>query len=551
MDRDPVTSIPEGVGEDALRDLAHPSAYPDDPSAASGVTTTQTHISHVFLTRERVYKIRKPVDLGFLCFATRSDRNIDCLNEIHLNRRIAPDVYLGIAPIRRDHGGRWHIGTIREDLEFDPQGEVFEHCVVMRHLPADRNAKSLLEAGKLEREHLQGLAKTIARFHAAHGLGRPAPWTVEQWLERTLAPVRDTLELARAAAPIAIDPGLLDRCEASMLGQLDDRRGRFEARRRDGRAVDGHGDLHLDHIWYEHGPADPIAIDCIEFNQELRRIDVAAELAFTAMDLAYRTRVDLAEALLNAYALETDDYSLYDVIDFHIAHRALVRASVAGVASGEEEISVEQRRAAAESAASHLRFAAERQDPHGPGSIIVICGIVGTGKSTLAQVVAERLPGVVIASDRVRKHMAGLEVGTHVAAAAGTGIYSATAKREVYRGLLERARPIVESGRVAILDATHSRREEREAAMRWADDRGLKSFLLEARCDPDETRRRLQLRELDPERISDAGVDLHAQSTRNFEATDEWPSDRRQVVHTDRAGWQRTLDELLKRIRGA
>ncbi|MBW2287483.1 MAG: AAA family ATPase [Deltaproteobacteria bacterium] len=544
-------STQEGLGEEALRSLALPSAYPDDPSATSGIEALQTHISHVFLTRERVYKIRKPVDLGFLCFATRSHRNADCLNEVRLNRRIAPDVYLGVAAIRRDSAGKWRIGTFRENLEYDLNGEALEHCVVMRRLPANGNAKSLLETGTLQPEHLRGLAKTIARFHAAHGLGRPAPWTVEMWVERTLAPVRDTFELARGATPDAIDQALLGRCEASMMALFSNRRDRFEARRDEGRAVDGHGDLHLDHIWYEHGPGDPIAIDCIEFNDTLRQIDVAAELAFTAMDLGYRARVDLAETLLNAYALETDDYTLYDVIDFHIAHRALVRGSVAGVASGEEELGIEQRRSAALSAAAHLRFAAEGLSSDRRGSIIVVCGIVGTGKSTLANAAAEHLPGVVVASDRVRKRLAGLDPGTRATAAAGDGIYDDASTRRVYRALLERARPIVESGRCAILDATYSRREQREAVMRWANERGLDAFLLEARCEASETRRRLFEREQDPERISDAGVDFHAESTRRFEPTDEWPAERRALIRTDLPNWQATLRNLLERIYGS
>jgi aminoglycoside phosphotransferase family enzyme/predicted kinase len=541
-------STQTGLTEEALHALSRPNAYPDDPSAASGIEAIQTHISHVFLTRERVYKIRKPVDLGFLCFATRLERNDDCLNEIRLNRRIAPDVYLGVAAIRRESAGRWHIGPVRETLECDPTGEPLEHCVVMRHLPADGNAKKLLEAGRLHREHMQGLAKAIARFHAAHGLGRPAPWTLEQWLERTLRPVRDTFELARGTTPDAIDQNLLGRCETSMMTQLDSRRARFEARCSEGRAVDGHGDLHLDHIWYEYGPEDPIAIDCIEFNEELRRIDVAAELAFTAMDLAYRARGDLAETFLHAYALETDDYALYDVIDFHIAHRALVRASVAGVVSGEEEVDIEQRSAAAESAAEHLRFAAKGLDSERRGSIIVVCGIVGTGKSTLANAAAECLPGVVVASDRVRKRLAGLDPETRATAAVGRGLYDEASTDQVYRALLERARPIVESGRVAILDATHSRRHQREVAMRWANERGLGAFLLEARCDAAETRRRLLGREQDSERISDAGVDFHAESVRRFESTDEWPSDRRAVIHTDLPNWRATLADLLNRI---
>ncbi len=180
--------------------LAQPDAYPRDASARDGVECVQTHLSHVFLSRDRVYKLRKAVDLPFVHFATRAERNADCLREVALNRRLAPDVYLGVAAVE-GAGGRWRIGAAGESLAApDAAGEVPEHCVVMRRLPEGRDALSLLEAGQLGGHHVDAVARRLAAFHAEVGLGAPAPWAPGEWRERVEAPVANNF---RAMAPLA------------------------------------------------------------------------------------------------------------------------------------------------------------------------------------------------------------------------------------------------------------------------------------------------------------------------------------------------------------
>ena len=166
----------QGLGAAALAALGSPDAYPGDPGAARGVAHVQTHISHVFLTRDRVYKFRKDVDLGFLRFATRAERNADCLREVALNRRLAPDVYLGVAPLV-EAGGRFAIGPVGEALARGGAGGAPEHCVVMRRLRDGRDALSLLERGALEAAELEHAAELVAAFHRANGLGTPAPFS--------------------------------------------------------------------------------------------------------------------------------------------------------------------------------------------------------------------------------------------------------------------------------------------------------------------------------------------------------------------------------------
>jgi aminoglycoside phosphotransferase family enzyme/predicted kinase len=530
-----IEQLPEG----AVDALSRAGAFPGDESAREGVEAAQTHISHLFFTRDRVYKLRKPVVLPFLSFGSRAERNSDCLRELLLNRRLAPDVYLGIAPLVAAGPAGWQLGELSDELSSSPASE---HCVVMRRLPEGRDALSLLEARQLTPGHVEAVAEQLARFHADHGLGVPAPWDPEAWLERVRAPVAQTLELLRSSQVAGFEAGDLDRCERRLDALFEARRARFEGRRRAGRVVDGHGDLHLDHVWFEPGRREPIVIDCVEFDAELRRIDVAAELAFFAMDLRYRLRSDLAEHFLARYAVRTDDFELYGVVDYHILHRALVRAAVAAVAAGQDEVDAGQRQRAAESATRHLQLVDDFLSDLPSAGLVLVCGGVGTGKSTAADVAAEALSGVVVSSDRTRKRMAGIEPETRAGARPEAGIYTPARTREVYRALLERAEPVVESGRVVILDATFSREEWRELARRWAEVHEVPILLLEVRCSEALVLKRLAEREREAGHVSDAGPDLFAWSQANFEPPTRWDPAIRRVVQTDRDDWQ----DLLK-----
>jgi hypothetical protein len=527
----PPASGPAGI--DFAR-LARPEAWPGDPSAAGGVSWVQTHLSHVFLTRERVYKFRKAVDLGFVCFLDREERNADCLREVRLNRRLAPDVYLGVAPLRAGPGGP-SVGEPAEAL-----AGAAEHCVVMRRLPEGRDALSLLERGRLEAGQVERVAERIARFHAEHGLGTPAPFSPEEWLERVSAPVRANFESmagAPAAAPgeaVATLRGLSERFLAERAPAL-------EARRRAGRAVDGHGDLHLQHVWFAGDALDPRVIDCLEFDERLRHVDAASDVAFLAMDLAYRGAARLGERFLRRYAREADDFDLYAVVDFFASYRAAVRAKVAAIAAGDPGIGSAQRERAAASAQRHLALGISLLEPRPRAPLVLVGGTVGRGKSTLAEALAEEVGGVVVSSDRVRKRLAGLPATERRAGDWREGLYAPAMTERVYAALLERAAPVLEAGRVAILDATWARAAHRAAARRLAAERGVPARLLAARCAPGVALERLARRAAEGRDASDAGPELLAASVRSFEPLADWPEAERAELHTDRAGWRDAL----------
>lgn len=530
----------DALSAQELADLAQPAAHPLDPSAAERLEWVQTHISHVFLSGARVYKFRKAVDLGFVCFASREQRNDDCLREVALNRRLAPDVYLGVAPLLRD-AGTVRVGRIGEAL-VRIGGEAAEHCVVMRRLPGGRDALSLLEQGRLGAPQLDRLAARIASFHESHGLGAPVPLSAAEWLRRCTEPVEENLRLIGHAAAGRLAPATLERLRERTRCFVDEHADRFERRRLGGRGVDGHGDLHLQHVWFESDASEPIVIDCLEFNEGLRRIDAAAEVAFTAMDLGYRGHPELAERFLRVYAREIDDFDLYAVVDYFASYRAAVRAKVALITASEPEISAEQRSRAAESARRHLELAAGSLSPRPPGGLVLVGGVVGSGKSSASEVLAEAFGGspgaAVIASDRVRKHLVGLPATAHVTAPRDAGLYAPEARRRVYREVLERARAVAASGRVAILDATWSGAAQRAEARALAAELGGACWFVETRCPREIALARLARRAADARDASDAGPELHAQSVARFDAFDPSLEGRRWTLDTDRPAWR-------------
>jgi hypothetical protein len=418
----------------------------------------------------------------------------------------------------------------------------------MRRLPAGRDALSLLTRGSLSDAQIERAATRVACFHSQHALGTPAPFAPEPWLRRCVGPAEDNLRLLAAAPPGLLAGDTLRELATRTRAFAEANAARFERRRLAGRAVDGHGDLHLQHLWFERDDADPIAIDCLEFSEALRRIDAAAEVAFPAMDLRYRGAAAKAERFLRSYARESDDFDLYAVVDFFASYRAGVRAKVASIAAADAAIDAAQRERAAESARQHLDLALQLLAARGSGALVLVGGIVGTGKSTAAAVLAEALGGVVIASDRVRKHEAGLAPTQHAGAGLDAGLYAPARRESVYAGLLERAAPVLGSGRSALLDATWSRAADRERARAFAQTHGVRAFFIETRCAASVALERLARREAAAADASDAGPAFHARSVARFEPPQEWPAAAVRVVRTDREGWQRDLHALAAEL---
>jgi uncharacterized protein len=447
---------------DLVHDLLRPEAY--GAGHVAPVEMRTTHASWVFLNGDDAWKVKRPVDFGFLDFRSLQARRRFCEEELRLNRRLAPDVYLGVEPIRQ--GARGHVIAGGE-------GRVVDWAVHMCRLPDEASAASMLARGALGPAPLTELAGQLATFFRTT---RPTPRFGQP------AVLRDNVDENFAQVEPFVGP-VIDRqsCDdirAFQLGELDAKRERFAARVRDGRIQDGHGDLRLEHVYFLPGRA-PVAIDCIEFNERFRCGDTAGEAAFLAMELEAARRPDLAAGFLARFAEASDDFGLYGVLDFYLSYRAFVRGKVAAFLAADATASAALRTRKREEA--RRDFALARSFSGAPVDspfVVVIGGVVGSGKSTLAAALGRELAAPVISSDRTRKLLAGLTR----TARGGAELYAPDQIERTYREVLSRGGEVLAAKRGVILDATFSEHRWRAAAADLARDVGARFVFVEAQC---------------------------------------------------------------------
>jgi aminoglycoside phosphotransferase family enzyme/predicted kinase len=479
---------------------------PDRAFGPAGIE--ETHSAWVIFLGDCAYKLKKPVSLGFLDFSTREARERIVHLEVELNRRLAPDVYLGVADV---------IG---------PDGRVCDHLVVMRRMPADRRLGTLVAAGVPLDDELRAIARTVAAFHASAETSPEieaagSPEAIRQKVEQ------DLRELG------AFGGGLLDAAQVAEVGMLvrrylDGRVPLLEARVAQGHIRDGHGDLLADDIYCL--PDGPRILDCIEFDDRLRHGDVLADVAFLAMDLERLGAERLANRFLAWYREFNNEHHPDTLMHYYVAFRALIRSKVAcvRVTQGDRDASATAS-ALLSLALGHLR--------RGQVRLVLVGGPPGTGKSTLSAALAERLGCSVLRSDDVRKDVTGLGRATRAAAPLGQGIYDAATSHATYEALLERARRALELGEPVILDASWSRARWRAAAARLADDTA--SDLVELCCEagPAVVRGRIHERSAANLDVSDATVPVAEAMRASFE-----PWSGATVIRTDTS-----VDESIKR----
>jgi aminoglycoside phosphotransferase family enzyme/predicted kinase len=469
--------------------LRHPALILD--LAARSLGLEQTHISWVFLGHGEVWKIKKPVAFGFLDYGSLEKRKRACEEEVALNRVLSPSVYLGIVPITLDASGLHRFGGA---------GLPVEWAVHMRRLREEDRADHRLETGRLPSAWITGLAERIADFHAG---GRSDAWTAKFGSLKTIrANALGNFEQSRSFLPGLIGPERADGLKAGVRDFLQVHAGLFAKRAESGRVRDGHGDLRLGQIYFD-GSGAPSILDRIEFNDRLRFGDVGADIAFLAMDLEYRGRRDLAERFLADYASASGDFGFYPLIGFYESYRACVRGKVAWFQVEDPGCAESERFAAIEEARGYFTLAESCLMPaSGKPKLIAVGGGMATGKSTLSAELSERLSAPVISSDRTRKQMAGMDPWTAGEEPLWRGLYGEDVTDRVYAEMLRRARPVWESGRTVIIDASFRRRRHREAFRTAAREAGIGFRFIECAADRETCRERLRLRARGPS-ISD------------------------------------------------
>ena len=493
--------------------MLEPSFYAHAPPS---VELRETHISWVFLAGDLAYKVKKPLVLPFLDYSTLPRRHEMCREEVRLNLRLAPQIYLGVVGITRS-GGRY-------SLTADDDPAAIEYAVEMRRVAEDRSLAALAARGALESPHVEAVGSRIARFHAEAAVA-PAE---RRGVDILVATLEENLTTLREAGAGILGQDRLEAAERFTHSFLAARREQLEARARAGLVRDCHGDLRAEHVIVP--VHDELYVyDCVEFNAALRQIDVAADLAFLVMDLTRLGCERPALQLIDAYRRAGGDPGDDSLLFFFASYRAWVRAKVASLRAlepGDQDAALR----AGEGEARELlglghRFAWRARAP----LLLMICGVAGAGKTTLAHRLAELSGWVHVSSDLTRKRLAGITPTER-----GSGEqYSSEMTTRTYREMGRAARDELQKRGAAIVDATFHRRSERVAFADGLADQPARRLLVECRAPPDVLLGRAHEREQSRDRVSDAGAAVVQRQLAEFEPLVEVPASARMRLVTE------------------
>lgn len=486
-----------------ISELSDPGRY---PFPVTDVDVRQTHISVVFLAGQFVYKIKKPVKLSFLDFSTLDQRRHFCNEEVRLNRRLAPDVYLGVLPVTDDGSG----------VRFEGTGQTVEWAVKMRRLPEAATLEQRVLRAEIDAAQVRPLAHRLAEFHAT--AARSDAIAAFGRFEIVARNIRENFAVSAPMIGRTISAAVHERLVTLTEHLLDEFKTMIDSRAARGVPCDTHGDLHLDHVYLfpdRPPPADLVIIDCIEFNERFRYTDPIADMAFLAMDFEFHGRHDLAAVLTESYFQARDDAEGQRLLSLYVSYRAAVRGKVDGLQLDEQEIPETARDAAQVRARGHwlLALGALEAPSRRPG-LVLVSGLPGTGKSTLASRLAERANFQVLRSDVVRKELAGVRAKSTAGVEIGEGIYTPEWTDRTYAECLRRADELLFEGKRVIVDANFLEETRRndffDAALRW----GVPVLFLLCEADPVAVKARLEARRGD---ASDANWEVYLHAAKRWQ----------------------------------
>lgn len=473
------------------------------------VELRQTHISAVFLAGPFVYKIKKPVNLGFLDFSTPEKRKHFCKEEVRLNRRLAPHIYIGVVPVCHDASG----------LHFEGKDEAVEWAVKMVRLPDDATLERRLLRGEVQPAQIEALARKLASFHKdAEGGPRIAKFGRFEVVAKNL---RENFSLSEAQVGVTVSAAVFDRFRKLTEEHLEGQRALIEARAARGVPRDTHGDMHLDHLYLfpdRPPPEDLVIIDCIEFNERFRFTDPVADMAFVVMDLAFHGRRDLGKLLARTYFDASEDREGQTLLPLYVAYRAAVRGKVDGLKFFEKEVPAAEKDHVRVSAAAHWLLGLwELEEPARRPALILISGLPGTGKSTLADNLSRRFNAVWIRSDVIRKELVHGDPTSASGSKVEQGIYSPEATARTYHEMQRRAAEAIWQGRRVIVDANFRLKWQRRLLLDLANKCCLPGLFLNCVAESEVIRERLQNRRGD---VSDADWSIYEYAAATWEAFD-------------------------------
>ena len=488
-----------------IKNMLKPEVY-DHP--VNDIQLIETHISWVILTGSYAYKIKKPVDFGFLDFSTLEKRLDCCRQELRLNRRLAPAIYIDVVAIT---------GTFDKPV-ISGDGAPLEYAVKMTQFPQSAQLDNMLHAGELKPHHMDSIAYMVSGFHqsieiADNSVVYGDATTVNHPVKENFAQIKEHMDVSNYADTL----NSLENWSRDEFIKLESM---LTQRKADGYIRECHGDMHLRNMLWMNDR--PMAFDCIEFNPALRWIDVISEVAFLVMDLQDRQQQQLANRFLNSYLEDTGDYAGLAVLPYYLTYRALVRAKVSALRLEQKTLPAEEQTQALTEFESYLELASSYIQPSLP-RLIIMRGLSASGKSTVSQQLLEATDSIRIRSDVERKRL--FDVPTEPAVPAGSGdnkinagIYSKQASVQTYNKLLELASLIVSAGYNVIVDAAFLKYEQRKPFQQLADTLSVPYVIIETVAEADILRDRIIKRKND---VSDADLEVLEHQLQNWQPLQE------------------------------
>ena len=495
-----------------IKALLEPKAYPEAPQS---IELIQTHISYILLTPQFVYKIKKPVDFGFLDFTTLEKRKRFCEAEIRLNRRLTKGIYLKVVPIVATDDGGFRL----LENEWAGEGaEPIDYAVMMLRFDEDTTLRALILKDRADEGLIRRIARRIAAFHReAETNDHISEFGALKIIEKNI--LENFSQTVEFIGPI-LSKIKFDLIKEFSVGFLKNNAGLFARRVENGFIKDCHGDIHSEHVSVTENID---IIDCIEFNERFRFSDVLSDLAFLSMDLDFFSRGDLSRALEEEYFKKSPDKDGEDgkaLIRFYKAYRAYVRGKVECFKLLENEVTARNRLEAKLEAMRHFHLAGLYAEGGFRPMLTVVSGLPGTGKSTLARLLHKETNSSVISSDIVRKELHNIDPLSDRKAAFEKGIYSKAGTEKTYAALQSLAEKLLQSGRSVILDATFSKLYFRKAALETANKTNAEFHIIECTLNQDEVRARLEKRSQTKD-VSDADYEIYLKQKERFEPIEE------------------------------
>jgi len=498
----------------------------------SSVKVIQTHISYIFVLDDIVYKIKKPVNFGFLDFTTLDKRKHFCEKELLLNRRLCPEIYLDVVPVVRSSDG-YRIGT---------KGEIVDYAVKMKRMPEEGMMRRLLQQRSITAHHIELIVKALVPFYekAATGKGVNEYGSIETIRFNT----EENFQQTRSYVGTAISNHRFRFIVNYTREFIKHEKKLFERRIYEGRIREGHGDLYSANICFANN--DKVYIfDCIEFNERFRCGDIASEIAFLAMDLDFHGHEDLGKYLVERFVQLSADSELPKVLEFYKTYRAYVRGKIGCFTYSSAELPDTLRTQALEEAQKYFNLAYKYAG--GIPVLIVVFGLTGTGKTYLSKILKTEILAEYLSTDILRKRLAGIVAEEKHFEPFEKGIYSPEHTERTYRAIIEEAERLLREGKDVIVDGTFRSKAYRDEIRKMAEKVGARCLFVHCTASDELIRKRLKSRVYKPNEPSDARLETYLIMKQRFEMPAELPSQMLIEVDTSESH-ELILDRLLSII---